>query len=86
MKPVLPLLMVLAMTASNARALEWKLAAPSPFKRVELPTVVGTIPEKRLAPSAEINSRSIVVTGGGLNNPRPLTDKTWMAPLPAGIN
>ncbi len=46
--------------------------------------VVGTMPEKLLAPSAEIVSGRIVVTGGGLNNPRPLTAKTWMAPVPAG--
>lgn len=48
--------------------------------------VVGMMPEKLLAPSAEIISGKIVVTGGGLNNPRPLTDKTWIAPLPAGNN
>ncbi len=43
---------------------------------------IGTIPEKILAPSAEIISGSIIITGGGLNNPRPLTANTWIAPLP----
>lgn len=47
-------------------------------------TVVGTMPEKLLAPSAEIISGKIVVTGGGMKLPRPLTAKTWMALLPAG--
>jgi hypothetical protein len=36
-----------------------------------------------MAPSAAIIARRIVVTGGGLNNPRPLTTDTWIAPLPA---
>ena len=44
--------------------------------------VVGAIPEKLLAPAAAIIAGSIVVTGGGLNNPRPLTANTWNAPLP----
>ncbi|HQX48888.1 MAG TPA: kelch repeat-containing protein [Planctomycetaceae bacterium] len=43
--------------------------------------VVGTMPEKLLAPSAEIICGKIVVTGGGLNNPRPLTATTWVAPI-----
>ena len=44
--------------------------------------VVGNLPEKLLASSATIISGRIVVTGGGLNNPRPLTANTWIAPLP----
>jgi hypothetical protein len=44
--------------------------------------VVGTLPEKVLAPSAAIISGQIVVIGGGLNNPRPLTAVTRLAPLP----
>jgi len=48
--------------------------------------VVGKLPEKLLAPSAEIISGVLVVTGGGLNNPRPLTATTWIAPIPAGNN
>jgi len=43
---------------------------------------VGRLPEKLLAPSAAIIAGRIVVTGGGLNNPRPLTANTWIAPLP----
>ena len=43
--------------------------------------VVGTMPEKVLAPSAAIIGNRIVVTGGGLNNPRPLTAKTWIATI-----
>jgi N-acetylneuraminic acid mutarotase len=46
--------------------------------------VVAAMPEKVLAPSAAIIAGRIVVTGGGLNNPRPLTAATWVAPLPAG--
>jgi N-acetylneuraminic acid mutarotase len=46
--------------------------------------VVGAMPEKLLAPAAAIISGRIVVTGGGLNNPRPLTATTWIAPLPNG--
>jgi hypothetical protein len=46
--------------------------------------VVGAMPEKLLAPAAAIISGRIVVTGGGLNNPRPLTATTRVAPLPAG--
>ena len=45
--------------------------------------VVGTMPEKLLAPAAAIISGRLVVTGGGLNNPRPLTAATRIAPLPA---
>lgn len=45
---------------------------------------VGTMPEKVLAPAAAIISGRIVVTGGGLNNPRPLTATTWIATLPDG--
>ncbi len=46
--------------------------------------VVGRLPEKLLAPSAAIVSGRLVVIGGGLNNPRPLTAKTWVATLPVG--
>ena len=46
--------------------------------------VVGNLPVKVLAPAAAIIAGRLVVTGGGLNNPRPLTDATWIAPLPAG--
>jgi N-acetylneuraminic acid mutarotase len=46
--------------------------------------VVGAMPEKLLAPAAAIISGRIVVTGGGLNNPRPLTATTRIAPLPDG--
>lgn len=46
--------------------------------------VVGALPVKVLAPAAAIISGRIVVTGGGLNNPRPLTDATWISPLPSG--
>ena len=42
------------------------------------------MPEKVMAPSAAFISGHIVVSGGGLNNPQPLTDATWIAPLPAG--
>jgi N-acetylneuraminic acid mutarotase len=45
---------------------------------------VGVMPEKVMAPSAAFISGHIIVTGGGLNNPQPLTDATWIAPLPAG--
>ncbi len=44
--------------------------------------VVGDLPVKVLAPAAAIIAGRIVVTGGGLNNPRPLTPDTWVAPLP----
>jgi N-acetylneuraminic acid mutarotase len=46
--------------------------------------VVGTMPENLLAPAAAIISGRIVVTGGGLNNPRPLTATTRSAALPTG--
>ena len=42
--------------------------------------VVGELPVKVMAPSAGIIAGRIVVTGGGLNNPRPLTAETWIAP------
>jgi hypothetical protein len=44
--------------------------------------VVGTIPENVLAPSAAIISGRIVITGGGFNNPRPLTATTRIAVFP----
>jgi hypothetical protein len=40
------------------------------------------MPEKVLAPSAAIISGRILVSGGGLNNPRPLTAVTRVALLP----
>jgi N-acetylneuraminic acid mutarotase len=46
--------------------------------------LIGVMPEKLLAPAAAIISGRIVVTGGGLNNPRPLTAATRIAPLPDG--
>ena len=46
--------------------------------------VVGVLPEKVLAPAAAIIAGRLVVTGGGLNNPRPLTATTRAAALPAG--
>ena len=46
--------------------------------------VVGAMPEKLLAPVAAIVSGRIVVIGGGLGNPRPLTAATRTAPLPDG--
>lgn len=46
-------------------------------------SVIGNIPEKLMAPSAAIIADRLVVIGGGLNNPRPLTAKTWVAPLPS---
>lgn len=44
--------------------------------------VVGALPEKVLAPAAAIIAGRIVVIGGGLNNPLPLTTDTWIAPQP----
>lgn len=44
--------------------------------------VVGAMSEKLLAPAAALISGRIVVTGGGLNNPRPLTAATRIAPFP----
>ena len=38
--------------------------------------VVGSMPEKLLAPAAAIIAGHIVVTGGGLNNPWPLSANT----------
>jgi N-acetylneuraminic acid mutarotase len=46
--------------------------------------VVGSMPEKVMAPSAAIISGRLVIAGGGLNNPQPLTDTTWIAPIPVG--
>ena len=46
--------------------------------------VVGAMPENLLAPAAAIISGRIVVTGGGLNNPRPLTANTWITSIPTG--
>ena len=46
--------------------------------------VIGTMPQKAMAPAAVIISGRIVVTGGGLDNPRPLTAATWVALLPTG--
>ncbi|HTU24329.1 MAG TPA: kelch repeat-containing protein [Pirellulales bacterium] len=43
--------------------------------------LVGKLPEKVLAPSAEIVGDRIVVIGGGLKNPLPLTAATWIATL-----
>ncbi len=43
---------------------------------------LGTMPEKLLAPVAAIISGRIAVTGGGLNNPRPLTATTRIAAVP----
>lgn len=37
-----------------------------------------------VAPSAAIIGGRLVVTGGGLNNPRPLTAATWTADLSGG--
>lgn len=45
--------------------------------------VVGMLPENVLAPSAEIIGDRLIVTGGGLNNPRPLTAVTRIATIPA---
>ncbi len=44
-------------------------------------SVVGTMPENVLAPSAAIVAGRLVVTGGGLNSPRPLTAATWIASI-----
>ncbi len=44
--------------------------------------IVGDLPVKVLSPSAAIIAGRLIVTGGGLNNPRPLTAATWIAPLP----
>jgi N-acetylneuraminic acid mutarotase len=45
-------------------------------------SVIGALPGKLLAPVAAIVSDRIVVSGGGLNNPMPLTAETWVALLP----
>lgn len=47
-------------------------------------SVVGELAEKVLAPSAAIIDGRLVVAGGGLNNPRPLTAVTRVAQLSAG--
>jgi N-acetylneuraminic acid mutarotase len=44
---------------------------------------VGDLPVKVMSPSAAIIAGRIVVTGGGLNKPRPLTVDTWIEPIPA---
>ena len=44
--------------------------------------VVGTLPEKVLAPAAAIIGGHLIVTGGGLNNPRPIVATTRIAELP----
>ena len=44
--------------------------------------VFGAMPQKLLAPSAAIISGRIMIIGGGLNNPRPLSAATWVAILP----
>ncbi len=45
-------------------------------------SVVGTLPLKVLAPVAAIIDGRLILTTGGLNNPRPLTSLTWSADLP----
>jgi N-acetylneuraminic acid mutarotase len=50
--------------------------------KTDLWQAIGDLPEKVLAPSAVFVAGRIVVTGGGLNNPRPLTAATFVAPLP----
>ncbi|MCE9568013.1 MAG: hypothetical protein K8U57_38925 [Planctomycetes bacterium] len=44
--------------------------------------VVGGLPEKVMSPSAAVIGAKLVVIGGGLNNPRPLTAATWVAEFP----
>jgi N-acetylneuraminic acid mutarotase len=46
--------------------------------------VFGTMPQPLLAPSAALIDGRIIVTCGGLNNPRPLESATRVAPLSAG--
>lgn len=46
--------------------------------------LLGVIPEKLMAPSVAFLAGRIVVTGGGLNNPQPLTEATWIAAIPVG--
>ncbi len=53
--------------------------------KVDTWRVVGALPGAVLAPAAAIIAGRIVVTGGGLNNPRPLTSATWIGVLPAGL-
>jgi len=43
--------------------------------------VVGTIPEPVMAPVAAVIGDELIVTAGGLNNPRPLTAATHVAKL-----
>ena len=45
--------------------------------------VVGEMPEKLLAPAAAMISGCLVVTSGGLGNPRPFTAATRAAAFPA---
>jgi N-acetylneuraminic acid mutarotase len=45
-------------------------------------SVLGSMPQPLLAPSAAIFDGRIFVTCGGLNNPRPLEATTRSAPLP----
>ena len=45
--------------------------------------VVGAMPRKVMAPAAALIAGRLVVTCGGLNNPRPLTAATRIAPFPA---
>jgi len=47
-------------------------------------SVLGAMPENVMAPSAAIIGGRLVVIGGGLNNPRPLTAATWLAKVPSG--
>ncbi len=49
-------------------------------------TVVGEIPEKVMAPVAAIIGGRLVVTGGGLGNPLPLTASTRVAAVPKDGN
>ncbi len=46
--------------------------------------VLAKIPQPVMAPSAAVIEGRLIVTGGGLNNPRPLTMATWIALLPEG--
>ena len=46
--------------------------------------VVGELPEKLMAPAAALISGRLIITGGGLGNPRPLTAATRTAAFPAG--
>jgi Kelch motif len=46
--------------------------------------VVGEMPEKLMAPAVALVSGRLIVTGGGLDNPRPLTAATRIAMFPPG--